>query len=212
MDINMTTRNTMLAQKVITGLSRRNISGYFAKNGQEALDQALKLIPPDSTITWGGSASVNEIGLKDAVCSGNYRVFNRDTAQSPQERRKTELAAFDADIYLCSSNAITEDGILVNLDGNSNRVAAISYGPRKVIMIVGMNKVRKDLDAAISRVRSVAAACNAQRFPIETPCKKSGSCTDCLSPDTICCQMLITRYSRHADRIHVILVNDDLGY
>ena len=111
-----------------------------------------------------------------------------------------------------SSNAITEDGVLVNIDGNSNRVSAYAYGPKKVVLIVGMNKVAKDVDSALKRARNVAAPVNAQRFGLDTPCSKTGSCLNCKSPDTICCQFLITRFSRHKDRIHVILVNDTLGY
>ncbi len=212
MDKNITTRNALLAQSVMKGLSSRNMTGHYAETKEAALKIALDLIPGKATIAWGGSVSVSEIGLKDAVLQGNYRPINRDTAQSPAQRREMELAGFGADCFLCSSNAVTEDGILVNLDGNSNRVAAICYGPQKVIMVVGMNKICKDVDAAVYRVRNTAATCNAQRFPIETPCRKSGACADCKSPDTICCQMLITRYSRHKDRIHVILVNDNLGF
>ena len=107
---------------------------------------------------------------------------------------------------------ITEDGILVNIDGNSNRVAAIAYGPESVIMIVGMNKVAKDVDAAISRARNEAAPINAMRFDLDTPCKKTGSCMNCMSKDTICCEFLITRFSRHPGRIKVILVGEDLGF
>ena len=118
----------------------------------------------------------------------------------------------NADIFLSSSNAITNDGIMVNIDGNANRVSCIAQGPKKVVFIVGMNKVCSDLDEAMKRARNVAAPANAQRFDIKTPCKESGKCFDCKSPDTICCQFLITRYSRHADRIHVILVNDTLGF
>ena len=122
------------------------------------------------------------------------------------------LAAYDADVFLSGANAITEDGVLVNIDGNANRVSAIAQGPKKVIFIVGMNKVCPDLDAAMKRARNVAAPINAQRFGLSTPCAKTGACMDCKSPDTICCQFLITRYSRHKDRIHVILVNDALGF
>jgi hypothetical protein len=122
------------------------------------------------------------------------------------------LAAYDADFFLASVNGMTEDGQLVNIDGNSNRVSAIAQGPKKVLFIVGMNKVCKDLDSAMKRARNVAAPINAQRFDLNTPCRKTGSCMDCKSPDTICCQFLITRYSRHAGRIHVILVNDSLGF
>lgn len=211
-DINVVNRNDLLAQKVIKGLESRNMSGYYVQTKEAALAKALELIPEGSTIGWGGSMSVSEIGLRDAVVNGNYEVFNRDTCQTPEEKREVELKIFGSDFFLCSSNAITEDGILVNIDGNSNRVAAIAYGPKNVLMIVGMNKVAKDVDSAMSRARNIAAPINAQRFPLETPCKHTGSCANCKSRDTICCEFLITRYSRHANRFHIILVNDDLGY
>ena len=212
MDNNISTRNRMLAQKVIKGLESRNMTGYYAETKEDALKQALELIPKGSSIGWGGSVSIAEIGLKDAVCNGDYIVYNRDTCETPEEKRETELKIFGSDYFLCSSNAITEDGILVNIDGNSNRVAAIAYGPLHVVMIVGMNKVAKDIDSALSRARNIAAPINAQRFPLDTPCKKNGSCANCKSMDTICCEFLITRFSRHAGRIHVILVNEELGY
>lgn len=212
MDKNMQIRNKLLAEKVIKGLKSRNMSGYYAETKEEALQKALELIPEGSSIGWGGSASINEIGLRDAVINVNYTVYNRDIAPTKEERKKIELKIFGADCFLCSTNAITEDGVLVNIDGNSNRVAAIAYGPSRVIMIVGMNKVAKDIDAALSRARNIAAPVNAQRFPLDIPCKKTGSCADCKSIDTICCEFLITRYSRHADRFHIILVNDTLGY
>ena len=211
-DNNTITRNSMLAQKIIKGLESRNMCGYYAKDKSEALSKALELIPEGSSIGWGGSMSVSEIGLREAVLNGNYEVFNRDVCQSPEEKREVELKIFGCDYFLCSSNAITEDGILVNIDGNSNRVAAIAYGPKNVIMIVGMNKVAKDVDSAISRARNIAAPINAQRFPLDTPCKHNGSCANCKSRDTICCEFLITRYSRHANRFHLILVDEELGY
>lgn len=211
MDQYMNARNDLLAQKVIKGLESRNMTGYYVQSKEEALQKALELIPEGSSIGWGGSASIAEIGLKDAVCNGNYTVYNRDTCP-PEEKRQTELNIFGCDYFLCSSNAITEDGILVNIDGNSNRVAAIAYGPQHVVMIVGINKIAKDENAALSRARNIAATANAQRFPLDTPCKKNGSCANCLSKDTICCEFLITRYSRHAGRFHIILVNDVLGY
>ena len=206
------TRNQMLAQKVIHGLESRNMCGYYAENKEEALKKALALIPSGSSIAWGGSVSIQEIGLKDAVMNGNYTVYNRDNCSSPEEKREMELKTFGCDYFLCSSNAMTEDGILVNIDGNSNRVAAIAYGPKNVIMIVGMNKIAKDIDSALSRARNIAAPVNAQRFPLDTPCKINGSCINCKSRDTICCEFLITRYSRHANRFHIILVNEDLGF
>ncbi len=211
-DLNVTNRNDLLAQKVIKGLESRNMCGYYVQTKEEALAKALEIIPEGSLIGWGGSVSVSEIGLRDAVINGNYQVYNRDNCQTPEEKREIELKIFGSDYFLCSSNAITEDGILVNIDGNSNRVAAIAYGPKNVIMIVGMNKIEKDLDSALSRARNIAAPINAQRFPLDTPCKHTGSCANCKSRDTICCEFLITRYSRHAKRFHIILVNEDLGY
>lgn len=211
-DVNVIGRNDLLAQKVINGLQSRNMCGYYVQTKEEALAKALELIPEGSTIGWGGSMSVSEVGLRDAVINGNYLVYNRDICKTPEEKREVELKIFGSDYFLCSSNAITEDGILVNIDGNSNRVAAIAYGPKNVIMIVGMNKVEKDIDSAMSRARNIAAPINAQRFPLDTPCKHTGSCANCKSRDTICCEFLITRYSRHANRFHIILVNEDLGY
>ena len=212
MNTNITTRNQLLAEKIMKGLESRNMVGHFANNKEEALQIALELIPEGASIGWGGSSSVREIGLMDAIQNGNYTLYNRDNAPDLAARKAIERQIFGANFFLCSSNAITEDGILVNIDGNSNRVAAIAYGPDQVIMVVGMNKVAKDVDAALSRARNTAAPINAMRFPIETPCKHTGSCADCKSPSTICCQFLVTRYSKHAGRIHVILVNDTLGY
>ena len=202
-------RNELLARKVIKGLESRNMSGYYARSREEALDLALSLIPAGSSVTMGGGVSVHEIGLTTALKEGNYRFIDRDEYE---DKRAAALLAYDADVFLASCNAMTDDGILVNIDGNSNRVSAIAFGPKKLVFIVGMNKVCSDVDAAMKRARNVAAPTNAQRFNISTPCAKTGACIDCKSPDTICCQFLITRFSRHSGRIHVILVNDNLGF
>ena len=207
MDENMKKRNERLAQTVIKGLQSRNMTGYYAEDREAALKQALKLIEENSTISMGGCMSAHEIGLVQALQEGNYQYLDR----SKMEPREGLLAAYDSDVFLSSANAMTSDGILVNIDGNSNRVSCIAQGPKKVVFIVGMNKVCSDFDAAMKRARNVAAPANAQRFEVKTPCKTAGKCFDCKSPDTICCQFLITRYSRHKDRIHVILVNDTLG-
>ena len=209
MNENIIKRNDLLAQTVIKGLESRNMSGFYAKTKEEALSLALSLIPEGSTATMGGGVSVHEIGLVDALKNGNYHFIDRDAAS---DKRAAMLAAYDADVFLASSNAITNDGILVNIDGNANRISAIAHGPKKVILIVGMNKVCSDLDGAMKRARNVAAPINAQRFGLSTPCSKTGACMDCKSPDTICCQFLITRFSRHSGRIHVILVDDTLGF
>ena len=209
MNESMKKRNQLLAQKTIRGLQSRNMSGYYAETAEEALQLAMSLIPEGSTVTMGGGTSVHEIGLSEAVKAGNYRFIDRDVYE---DKRAAALLAYDADVFLASCNAITDDGILVNIDGNANRVSAIAFGPKKVIFIVGMNKVCGDLDGAMKRARNVAATANAQRFQLSTPCSKTGACMDCKSPDTICCQFLVTRFSRHVDRIHVILVNDTLGF
>lgn len=205
----MNSTNEGLAQKIIKGLKSRNMTGYYVKTKEEALNKALELIPEQSKITKGGSMSVNEIGLVDALKAGNYEYCDREAMY---DKRAAELFAYNADIYLGSTNAITEDGILINIDGNSNRVSAYAYGPKKLILIVGMNKAAADVDSAMKRARNEAARLNAKRFGLSLPCTLTGSCMNCKSPDTICCQFLVTRYSRHTDRIHVILVDEALGY
>ena len=208
-NVNVLKRGELLSRKVIKGLESRNMSGYFAADREEALKIALELIPEGSTVGMGGATSAIEIGLVDALKKGNYNFIDRDAAQ---DKRRAMLDTYDADVFISGANAITEDGIMVNIDGGANRVSAIANGPRKVVFIVGMNKVTPDVDSAMKRARNVAAPINAQRFGLDTPCSKTGACMDCKSPDTICCQFLITRYSRHAGRIHVVLVNDELGF
>ena len=208
MNENMRKRNEILAQTVIKGLESRNMTGYYAADKEEAVKKALEVIGKGSTVAMGGCQSAHEIGLIQALEEGDYNYIDR----SNMTPRESLMAAYDADVFLSSANAMTNDGIMVNIDGNSNRVSCIAQGPKKVVFIVGMNKICSDLDEAIKRARNVAAPANAQRFDVKTPCKVTGKCADCKSPDTICCQLLITRYSRHEGRIHVILVNDTLGY
>lgn len=209
MNENIVKRNELLAQKVIKGLESRNMTGYYAASKEEAVKKALELIPEGSSVTMGGAMSAHEVGLVDVLKNGNYNFIDRDAYE---DKRAAMLMAYDADVFLASANAMTEDGVIVNIDGNSNRVSAIAQGPKKVVFIVGMNKICDDVDGAMRRARNVAAPINAQRFGLDTPCSKTGSCMNCKSPDTICCQILITRFSRHEGRIHVILVNDNLGF
>ena len=209
MNENIFKRNELLASKVIKGLESRNMTGYYAATKDEARELALSIIGKGSSVTMGGAMSAHEIGLVEALKKGEYDFIDRDAME---DKRAAMLMAYDADVFLSSANAITEDGVIVNIDGNSNRVSAIAQGPRKVLFIVGMNKVCDDVDGALKRARNVAAPINAQRFNISTPCTKTGSCMNCKSPDTICCQFLITRFSRHKDSIHVILLNDNLWF
>ena len=202
-------RNEMRAQKVIKGLKSRGMSGYYAANKEEALKLALDLIPEGSVVNMGGCMSAIQIGLVAALKEGNYTFVDRDEAE---DRRAAMIAAFEADVFLASANAITEDGVMVNIDGSANRIAALAFGPRKLVHIVGMNKVCADVDDAVKRARNVAAPINAQRFGLSTPCSKTGACGNCKSDDCICCQMLITRFAMDKNRVHVILVNEDLGF
>ncbi len=209
MNPNILKRNELLAVRVIKGLASRNMTGVYAADKAEALRLALELIPEGSSVTMGGAMSAHEIGLVQALKDGNYRFIDRDAYE---DKRAAMLAAYDADVFLTSANAMTDDGVMVNIDGNANRVSAIAQGPRKVVFIVGMNKVTPDLDSAMKRARNVAAPINAVRIGTDTPCTRTGTCFDCKSPETICCQFLITRFSRHAGRIHVVLCGEDLGF
>ena len=194
MNENIAKKNEALAQTVIKGLESRNMTGFYAASKEDALKTALSLIPENSTIAMGGCTSATEIGLIDALKNGKYNYIDR----AQMEPRAGLMAAYDAEIFLANANA--------------TRVSGIAQGPKKVVFIVGMNKICADLDSAIKRARNIAAPANAQRFNIDTPCKKTGKCFDCKSPDTICCQFLITRFSKHPGRINVILVNDNLGF
>ena len=202
-------KNELLAATVIAGLKSRNMTGYYAKDRKEALEIALGLIPEGSKVSMGGGLSVHETGLPEALNKGNYTFVDW---LEEEDKRAAMLFAYDADFFLSSANAITNDGIILNIDGNANRVSAIAQGPKKVLFIIGMNKVCADLDGAMKRARNVAAPANANHYCETTPCLKTGKCLDCKAPDNVCCQFLMTRYSNHADRIHVILVNEDLGF
>ena len=212
MEENRTKRNQLLAGHVIKNLKNRNIEGYYAKDKEEALKIALGLIPEGSTVGWGGSASISEIGLKQAVCEGNYEVINRDVCKTPEEKRAAELKCFDSDYFLASANAVTRDGVLVNIDKFANRIAAISYGPRNVILVIGMNKVVRSIEDAAKRARDEASTINAARLNTETPCRNTGMCYDCKGAKSLCCQILVTRSSAVDGRMKVILVNDALGF
>lgn len=205
-------RNALAAERVVKRLQERRLEAYYAPDRARALEIALSLIPEGSTVGWGGSRSVEEIGLKDAVRAGNYRALDRDRAASPEEKAALERQAFSADAFLMGTNAITEDGQLVNIDGRGNRVAALCYGPERVIVIAGINKLTADLDAAVSRARHTAAPANALRFEGDTPCHRSGVCGDCRADGCICNQIVITRGSMTPGRIHVILVGEALGF
>ena len=156
--------------------------------------------------------SVREVGLLDALCSGNYEFYDRDKAETLEERHEIALKAFTCDWFLGSVNAMSENGVFVNIDGNANRVAAYAFGPKNVLLIVGMNKVVKSEEDAMHRARNEAAPINTQRFGIDTPCVKNGSCFDCKRPACICCQIMVTRFSKIPKRFKIILVDENLGF
>ena len=206
-------RNELLAQKMIKNLNRRNMEAFYCPTGEEAVKKVLELIEDGNSVTWGGSMTVRGLGIPDALRKrGTLEVLDRDLATSPEEAKAMYLRAFSTDIYLTSANAISEDGVIVNIDGNGNRVAAITWGPKKVIFIIGMNKVAQTVEAALSRARGTASPINAQRFDIKTPCQIDGMCHNCNSPESICSYVHFLRNSRNKGRHVVVLVGEDLGY
>ena len=196
---------------VAEAMKTRGFDAYYVSTAEEAREKALELIPENSVVSWGGSMTIDETGLKEAVISRGYKVINRDDVESLEEKMELMRQALTCDVFLMSANAISEDGQLVNIDGTGNRVAALCFGPKEVIVIAGMNKVEGSLEEAYSRARKFAAPVNAQRFDFETPCSKTGICADCLSPQCICSQLVVTRRTI-GGRIKVILVGEDLGF
>ena len=205
-------RNRLLGEKMVRNLERRHFEAYYCETSAEAVDQVLKLIPEGSSVTWGGSATIRDMGLTKALHEGNYAVIDRDLVTTNEDKVACYRKAFSCDFYLSSVNAISEDGVIVNIDGTGNRVAAISWGPQRVIFVVGLNKVAQDVPSAIARARSTASPVNAMRFDINTPCHKDGMCHNCNSEDSICNIFQILRNSHPARRHVVVLVGEDLGY
>ena len=205
-------RNEKAAGKVIKNLARRNIEACYCPTAHEAVEKLLEMIPSGSSVTWGGSMSIRDIGIPAALAeAGKYEVYDRDKAPDRAAATEIYLKAFSCDYYLSSANAITEDGVIVNIDGTGNRVAAITFGPRNVIFVIGMNKLTQDVDSALARARSLAAPVNTARFDIQTPCKLDGVCHNCLSDDCICNYIHYLRHSPKGKH-KVILVGESLGY
>lgn len=198
--------------KVAEALNKRHFEAYYCSDRAAALEKILELIPQDHVVSWGGAATVDELGVKEALRQRGQAVIDRDTAKDAQERQQMLKQALTCDTFLMGSNAISADGQLVNIDGTGNRVAALCFGPTQVVVVAGMNKVAGDLDGAMRRAREVAAPMNAQRFPLKTPCVANGLCGDCKGPDSICAQIVTTRLCKPAGRIKVVLVGEDLGF
>lgn len=195
---------------IVKNLTSHGFEAYYCEDKEAALAKALELIPKGATVGWGGAMSAQQIGLLDAMNEGEYNAIDRDKAPNMEEREKAMRACLQADYFITGANALSIDGQMVNIDGMGNRVAAIVYGPKYVVVIAGMNKVVDSLEAAVVRARTVAAPANKQRFPMQTPCAVTGVCGNCKT-EGICNQMLITRNSKPISRIKVILVGEDLG-
>ena len=200
-----------LAETVIRNLSKRQIAGYYAQDKDEALEIACRFLQPGSSVSWGGSMTLNEIGLIDALKDSDCTVLDR-TVPAPEDMAEFYGKVAACDYYFMSTNAMTIDGQLVNIDGNGNRVASLIHGPKNVIIIAGINKVVSDIPSAFKRARDISAPANTVRLNKNTPCTHVGHCCDCSSPDCICNQFVITRRSGIPDRIKVILVGEELGY
>lgn len=197
---------------IIANLKKRNMEGYFYEDSASCVRAILDMIPDGSSISWGGSASVQESGMMDAFKNGSYELIDRSLAKTPEEQREIYGRTVMSDYYFMSTNAITYEGELVNIDGNGNRVACLIHGPRHVIIIAGMNKITTTLEGAFERARTMACPPNAVRLDKKTPCAATGKCGNCLSPDCFCNQIVVTRRSGHTGRIKVFLVAEDLGF
>ncbi len=200
------------AQTIIGWLDKRNMEGVYFETLDEALKAAMAEMPAGSVISWGGSETLRATPVLDTLRAADYQCLDRYTAKSPEETREIFLQAFRSDYYLMSTNAITVKGELINIDGNGNRVACLIYGPEHVFIFAGMNKVVADVESGIKRVRQNTCPPNAIRLNRNTPCAKAGMCAECLTPDTMCSQIVVTRRSMTKGRIKVFLIGEDLGF
>lgn len=196
---------------LVKNLRSRHFEAYYCANREEALKKALELIPEGASVGWGGAMSAQQIGLMDALNAGNYNAIDRDKCATPEEKAQAARDSMFADFFLTGANGLSLDGEMVNIDGTGNRVAAIVYGPKSVLVIAGMNKVVDTLEDAVTRARTVAAPMNQQRFGLPNPCTVTGTCADCKCETSICNQILITRNCRPVGRIKFILVGEELG-
>lgn len=199
-------------EKLIGELKRRRMDAAFFETKEELLAHLKELVPEGATVTWGGSVTLGQTGVIDMFRNGPYKVLDRADCRTHEEAHELMHKAFFSDYYFMSSNAVTEDGKLVNIDGNGNRVAALIYGPANVVVIVGTNKIVKDEAAAMDRVKNLASPMNSKRLNMPVPCVKTGKCEHCVGEGTICCHTVISRVSRQPGRIKVYIVNEVLGF
>ena len=210
-DVKRTARRTT-AERIIKKLAIRNMTGHYRDTAAEAVELARDLVEPGQSVTWGGSVSFSESGIKAALEADGHRMIDRSQAATPEEQDAMWREQVGADWFFMGTNAITLDGELVNIDGNANRLALLLHGPKHVCIIAGMNKVVADVESGLKRIRTVTCPLNAARLHTGTPCELTGVCSNCHAEKCMCCQEVITRRSRHDGRIHVILVGEDLGF
>jgi len=212
MEIPMEIRYDKLGPKVVKALEGRFFEAWYFRETSDAVEKVFSLIPKTDTVSWGGSLTVAGLGITAMAAEKGYKVIDRDKAASPQERTELMRQALLCDTFITGTNAICEDGQLVNIDGFGNRVAAMTFGPRQVIVVAGMNKVVQTVMDAFTRAKAIAAPANMQRFPnLKTPCNTNGVCGDCVSEDCICSFIVRTRICKPKGRIKVILIGKDLG-
>lgn len=202
----------LTAETLKKNFAKRGMEAFYCETKEEACKLILSMIPSGASVTWGGTESMAEAGVCAAVEKGDYDFIDRKKAKTPEEARTLYGKIVCSDYFLTSTNAFTKSGELVNIDGASNRVACIAHGPAHVIVLASMDKLCSTVEDAIQRIHTMACPPNAIRVGAKTPCAKTGVCADCLSPDCICCQTLITRFSRNPDRIKIVLCNEKLGF
>ena len=213
MDKNLKWVNEKKIERTIKALEKNNMSGYLVNSKEELIEKVSELVSENSLVACGGSKTIFETGLINHLRSGRFNFLDRyEEHLSKADIKALYRQTFSADAYFTSTNAITENGELYNVDGNGNRVAAMLYGPDKVIVIVGVNKIVKNISEAIERNKSMCAPANAKRLDTNTPCKIKGYCMDCNSQDRICCEYTVIKKQRTENRIHVIFLNENFGY
>lgn len=205
-------RYAAMADTVINALKKRGYEAYYCPDAAAATEKVFSFMEKGSTVAFGGSVTLVQTGITERLKQGEYRVINRGGAKTQEEKDAVMRETFAADTFLSSVNAMTEDGIMINIDGIGNRIAAIAFGPKQVILVVGMNKICGDIASARVRARTFAAPVNAARLSVNTPCAETGTCHDCNSPECICSQIVEMRRNRVNGRIKVVLVGEDLGF
>ena len=201
------------AASIIKNLGRHGMEGHYCVSREEAVELVQSWLSEGDSVTWGGSETFKETGMKAALEAAScYRMLDRTTATTSEEQREMWRDRTSADWFFMSANALTVNGELVNIDGNSDRLSLLLHGPAHVVVLVGMNKVVADVDAGFKRIRTVSCPLNAARLHTNTPCELTGTCAECHAAGCMCCNLVVTRHSRHAGRIRVVIIGEELGY